>query len=217
MIDPDGQQAAWDLWHGARDTTGDRSALAWLLGERYPTAGKLLELGCGQGADAVWFAQHGATVWATDISTVALDAARANAARHQVSVTFMAHDLRSGLPLSFDAELDAVYARLSLHYFSPEVTGQLFTEIAEALRPGGVFAFEVKSVDDPLFGAGEHVAGRMFRRNGRTRHFFTPTYVRALLQGWDIQQLTEHRFRYQSDTESAIIRVIAKQAEGAAR
>jgi SAM-dependent methyltransferase len=41
-------------------------------------AGKALELGCGEGADAIWLAQQGWTVTAIDVSEVALDRARSH-------------------------------------------------------------------------------------------------------------------------------------------
>jgi SAM-dependent methyltransferase len=43
--------------------------------------GRALDVGCGEGADAIWLAEHGWTVTAVDISTVALARAEAHARR----------------------------------------------------------------------------------------------------------------------------------------
>ncbi|MBP9051936.1 MAG: class I SAM-dependent methyltransferase, partial [Ilumatobacteraceae bacterium] len=46
------------------------------------TPGRALDIGAGEGADAIWLAQRGWTVTAVDISGVALQRARAEAERH---------------------------------------------------------------------------------------------------------------------------------------
>src|SRR5262249_10969262 len=44
------------------------------------TPGRALDLGCGEGADAMWLAEHGWHVTAVDISQTALDRAAVDAA-----------------------------------------------------------------------------------------------------------------------------------------
>ena len=44
------------------------------------TPGRALDLGCGEGADAMWLAGHGWRVTAVDVSQTALDRAAADAA-----------------------------------------------------------------------------------------------------------------------------------------
>ncbi len=51
--------------------------------------GRVLDVGCGEGADAIWLAHQGWTVTALDVSTVALDRARAHAAAAGVDVQFV--------------------------------------------------------------------------------------------------------------------------------
>src|SRR6476661_3938617 len=60
---------------------GIDAASAW--DERYRSKarlrpGKALELGCGEGADAIWLAQQGWSVTAVDVSAVALERARSH-------------------------------------------------------------------------------------------------------------------------------------------
>lgn len=57
------------------------------------TPGTALDVGCGEGADAVWLAQRGWQVTGLDISGVALDRGRAWASENGVEVTW----LKSGL------------------------------------------------------------------------------------------------------------------------
>ena len=60
--------------------------------------GTALDLGCGQGGDAIWLAAQGWTVTATDISQTALDIAARHAAEAGVSVTWERHDLADSQP-----------------------------------------------------------------------------------------------------------------------
>ena len=50
--------------------------------------GTALDVGCGEGADAVWLAEHGWDVTAVDISAIALDRARAHASSAGVNISF---------------------------------------------------------------------------------------------------------------------------------
>ena len=60
--------------------------------------GTALDLGCGQGGDAIWLAAQGWTVTGTDISQSALDIAAQHAAEAGVAVTWERHDLAESLP-----------------------------------------------------------------------------------------------------------------------
>jgi SAM-dependent methyltransferase len=55
--------------------------------------GHALDVGCGEGADAVWLAREGWTVTGLDVSEVALGRARAAAAEAGVDVTWLLADL----------------------------------------------------------------------------------------------------------------------------
>ncbi len=66
--------------------------------------GRALDVGCGEGADAIWLAQRGWDVTAVDISPTAVERAAAAAADHGVKVRFEARDLVTHPPApgSFD-------------------------------------------------------------------------------------------------------------------
>src|SRR3712207_2787200 len=62
--------------------------------------GTALDLGCGEGGDAIWLARQGWRVTAIDISTTALDRAAADAATAGVAdrIDFRQHDLALTFP-----------------------------------------------------------------------------------------------------------------------
>jgi len=97
----------------------------------------VLELGCGDGRDALHLAELHHRVIACDFSDTALSEFTEAAASLDIEQHLL--DIEA-LPYSFAGEsFDAVYARLSLHYFSTAVTRDVFAEIARMLRPSGIF------------------------------------------------------------------------------
>jgi ubiquinone/menaquinone biosynthesis C-methylase UbiE len=189
-----------------RETAASRFAVR-VAGMLLPGS-TLLELGCGPGDDSAYFARAGHRVLAADFASAALTGAR----REHASASgpdFLLLDMRAPLPVQ-DHCCDAVYARLSLHYFTDAVTRGVFAEIRRVLRPGGLLAFICKSTSDPLYGQGEAVEPDMFLRHGKVRHFFSEAYARELLTpGFHITELSsgpEQVYGGMSDIVTAIAR-----------
>src|ERR1700709_1745409 len=56
------------------------------------TPGTALDVGCGEGGDAIWLAEHGWDVTAIDVSTVALDRAAVEATKIGAEITWQQAD-----------------------------------------------------------------------------------------------------------------------------
>lgn len=97
------------------------------------TPGRALDIGCGEGADAVWLAERGWQVTAVDISQTALDRAAAEAGVRGVAVDFQLHDLTESFP---DGVFDLVSAQF-LHSTVPMDRAKLLRRAADAVAPGG--------------------------------------------------------------------------------
>ncbi len=175
----------------------------------FPDHAKSIELGCGFGADAAFFAQQGCSVIATDFSDVAIARNR----REHTNIPglgFQVVDVSGGI-LPFQADgLDGVYARLSLHYYPDHITRQLFQDMHRILKRDGRLAFLCKSTDDPLYGKGQQLEKNMFEHKGNARHFFDESYARTLLGGYHIERLEKRRENLYGDP-SAYIKVIAQK------
>jgi ubiquinone/menaquinone biosynthesis C-methylase UbiE len=107
---------------------------AWIRAQLGDIRGKrILDLGCGAGEAAVWFAKQGASVVASDLSPGFLDLVRRVAELHKVSVeTHLADADRLDLePESFDV----VYAGNLLHHVEIDAT---LDRIYRVLKPGGL-------------------------------------------------------------------------------
>lgn len=106
--------------------------------------GRALDVGCGEGADAIWLARHGWTVTAVDISEVALARARAAAEQAGVDVDWICGDVLQTPfpPASFDL--------LSLQYpaLPKAAGGGGLRALLDALRPGGLLLAVYHDLDE---------------------------------------------------------------------
>lgn len=109
------------------------------------TPGRALDLGCGEGADAVWLARRGWKVTAVDVSDVALERAAGHAADAGVAdaITFERHDLVADFP---PGEFDLVSAQFLYARDRDNAAREcILRAAARAVASGGVLLIESHS------------------------------------------------------------------------
>ena len=119
------------IWSGRPNPQLVAEAGAW-------RPGRALDVGCGEGADAIWLAEHGWSVTAVDISTVALARAEEHARRAgddvAARITFKQADLTSWSPSP--SSFDLVSSQF-VHVPSGNRTA-LNAALAAGVAPGGL-------------------------------------------------------------------------------
>jgi len=140
------QAAEWD----ARYSEGDGARWSGrpngrLLAEVASLApGRALDVGCGEGADAIWLARRGWTVTAIDISDVALIRAREAAELAGAAVEWVRGDaLHTPFPAgSFDL--------VSMQYpaLPKAAGGAAMRSLLDTVRPGGLLLAVYHDLDD---------------------------------------------------------------------
>ena len=169
---------------------------------------RVLEIGCGAGADLMRFAQAGARVTGVDLSPVSLDLGR-----RRFEIFGLSADLRVAdaehLPFP-DASFDLVYSWGVLHH-TPQ-TARAVAEVARVLDPGGsarvmlyhrrsIFALQAwtrhallrgrpwDSVSDVLAAHVESPGTHAYTARGAKDLFFSAgfaaVHVRPVLTVWD--------------------------------
>lgn len=152
----------------------------------------VLDLGCGRGWLAEELLRAGAHVTGVDGSFALLDAARSLCP----DVTFYHGDLSFGLPAEARRTYDRVVAHMVLMDIA--VLDRLLADVAQCLRPGGVFVFSIlhpafhsRTVVDDANGRYRKVADyltletRWEENFGGHRHYHRPL-------SWYIERLVKH-------------------------
>jgi SAM-dependent methyltransferase len=126
----------WDDFYAADHRRWSGNANGLLVAEvaDLPT-GTALDLGCGEGGDAIWLAQRGWQVTAVDVAQAALDAGADHAAEAGVAdrIRWERHDLDETFPAGSADLVTACY----LHSPVELARDAILRAAAAAVSPGG--------------------------------------------------------------------------------
>ncbi|MEU5940378.1 FAD-dependent oxidoreductase [Micromonospora sp. NPDC047548] len=126
----------WDALYQRRDRVWSGRANPHLVDVAGPLpAGTALDLGCGEGGDAIWLAGRGWRVTAVDVSATALERAAAEAATAGMAsrIDFRRHDLTRTFPDGMFDLVSAQFLQSPLEFPRAEV----LRAAARAVAPGG--------------------------------------------------------------------------------
>ena len=142
----------WNDRYATQDTPWDTgeadSHLVELVEAGELAPGRLLEIGCGTGTNALWLERRGFDVTAVDLSPLAIAKAEEKRAAAGAGVRFAVLDfLSDGVE---GALFDLVFDRGVLHVFDAAADRARFAErVAEALRVGGRWLCLAGSTEGP--------------------------------------------------------------------
>ena len=101
---------------------------------------RLLDVACGEGKNAVFFARNGYSVTAFDAAHLGLDKAKRLAEKVQVDINFFRADLRD---FRLDSHFDIVFCSGSLHYISQELRREILENYQAHTTDAGLHALNV--------------------------------------------------------------------------
>jgi SAM-dependent methyltransferase len=171
-------QAFWDERYRSQSTLWSGNPNRHLIAEAKELApGTALDVGAGEGADAIWLAERGWQVTGVDISAVALERAAGHATQAGVAgrIQWVQRDLMDGEPVP------GAYDLVSAQYLHLPTAARrtLVASLAAAVAPGGT-----------LLIVGHHPSDMQtsMPRPQRPELFFTGDDIAGQLDpaGWDI-------------------------------
>lgn len=133
-------QEHWEALYTERDQTWSGNPNVALVDVVGPivseTTGHAIDLGSGEGADAVWLAEHGWTVTGIEVSSTAIERSRKAAQGAGIAadqIRWLQHDLADWQP-DEDADLvTACFLHSTLEFDRIDIVRRAMT----AIRPGG--------------------------------------------------------------------------------
>ncbi|NTV24555.1 MAG: class I SAM-dependent methyltransferase, partial [Nanoarchaeota archaeon] len=176
-------KAKWENRESEAVNNFARRCFSWIKQDH----ATLLDLGCGDGRDSIYFAGKGLKVTAVDFSESGIARLKERISLSGMdNIQAIQKDIRK-IRLK-DNSFDIIYAHLSLHYFDDETTARLFGMIYRILNHRGQLFVKCKSTDDALYGKGENVGKEMYLK-GHLRHFFTKRYMEEKLERFRILRI----------------------------
>lgn len=154
---------------------------------------KILELGAGQGRDALFFAKNGFHVSTLDYSENAVEAINQKAQALGLSkyVSAVCHDIRRKFPF-IDESFDACYCHMlyCMALCNSELEA-LFQEVRRVLKPNGESIYTVRHTGDAHYRKGFYRGEDMFENGGFIVNFFSKEKVTYLAKGYEIVSIDE--------------------------
>ncbi len=171
---------------------------------------KLLELGCGNGRDSLFFAKNGLSVLGVDMCQNEIEFLKSRF--NSENLQFLNADFTT---LNFkNGEFDAVYSRFTLHSIDEMGQDRLFSYLPNALKMGGFLCIETRGFENSLYKMGEQIGQNCFIYEEHFRRFveFGPFCEFVKSAGFELVFAAERSgFAPFNGEDDRFIRVVARK------
>lgn len=150
-----GRKEHWDKYYESADLIYDPSTFAQSVAEKLSRPSDLLEIGCGNGRDSIFFSIMGHNVVALDPSSEAINICRK--VHGKSSVRFE----ETTLPIyskTISEKYDVIYSRFCLHAMTEIEEIENIISAFDVLKHNGLLFIECRSINDPLARKGEVIS-----------------------------------------------------------
>ncbi len=206
--------AYWNQYYKNRVCSQEPSPFARYVATLVEPGREMVELGCGNGRDAMFFAAQGLRIIALDMSQEAITQLQS---RSIPNAQFLCGDFVNS-DIHQPDSYDYAYSRFTIHSINRNQDQVLLNNLFRGLRRGGRLFIEVRGVNDPLFGKGKQVERNAF--------FYDNHYRRFIVLDELVESLERHGFRVEyaqertgfapyGNDDPPVIRIVAVKPDGA--
>ena len=196
--------AYWNNFYATHNAPAVPSNFATTVLSHVDKSKTLLELGCGNGRDAFFFARSGITTIAVDESTQAIEK---NSKIGHDNVSFQVADFTNLEKNQFSNDnLGAIYSRFTLHSVDWEAYARTLDWCAENLNSEGLLLLEARTVNDPLCGEGTNIGKGEYN----TSHYRRFAEIQDVMK--DVTSRGFELVHASKDDHAVVYRIIAKRS-----
>ena len=187
----------WDEFYKSNEKMKDImqcSTFAHFCLEKFFNQGveNIVELGSGNGRDAIYFARHALHTFAIDQSMATIDIEKQeinnSIARylHPKALNFISEEY------SHYDSIDIFYSRFTMHAITKKDEDELLPKIYKALNKGGLFCVEARTTKDSLCGVGEYCGDNTYITDHKRRFINSEEFISTVLSlGFKLLYFTE--------------------------
>ncbi|HIY39043.1 MAG TPA: adenylyl-sulfate kinase [Candidatus Agathobaculum merdigallinarum] len=208
--DPIDNTDYWNQYYQNKICSTEPSPFAKYVSTLVDAGKTMVDLGCGNGRDTIYFAGRGMKMTAIDLSDSAISILKQQSIPN---TEFICADFVNQ-PDPHGNGYDYAYSRFTIHSINQTQERILLRSIFGALRHGGKFFIEVRSIHDPLFGRGEALERNAFFYDNHYRRFIVLDELKTGLQefGFQIEYAQEKTgFAPYGNDDPPVIRIVAKK------
>lgn len=201
----------WNGYYKSDSGIESPSLFAGFVSDYLEVDKSLLDLGCGNARDSLFFLERGIQVTAIDASDYIIS--KLKKLYHDYDINFICDDFVCSRML-YEQEYDYCYSRFSLHAINEIQESELIANVYGCLKQGGRFFIEVRSIHDDIYGKGKLVGRNAYIYEGHYRRFIDKEELEEKLHkvGFVIEYSEEKQnFAPFGESNPYIIRMVARK------
>ena len=142
----------------------------------------ILEIGCGQGRDCIFFAEKGYSVETFDISENAIRFVnKTKESSNLKNLNAIVHDVTE--PFSYpNIFFDFVYSNLALQFFNIDSLEKIFNNIYRVMKEESTILFSTKKKGDKYYDFGTKISEDAYEYKGITRYFYDKSILEHMFE-----------------------------------
>ena len=205
----------WTKYYEDNSKPTDASTFAEFILPCLEENKNLIELGCGNARDSIFFSQNNINVFAVDQVQCEIDFLNKN--YKSENIQFFCDDFTDLKNTDFDeireCDFDYVYSRFTFHSINEKKEDNALDWIKDNLKKDGLFLLEARSLNDPMFKQGEALSETENFTTHYRRYMDLDKITKKLEdRNFSIEyKIEDNNLAVHKDDNPYVIRIVAKK------